>query len=46
MLQELGGSTIIGPILTGLEKPVQIVRMGVRDTDIVNMAVIAAHNAI
>jgi malate dehydrogenase (oxaloacetate-decarboxylating)(NADP+) len=46
MLQELGGSTIIGPILTGLEKPVQIVRMGVRDTDIVNMAVIAAYSAI
>jgi malate dehydrogenase (oxaloacetate-decarboxylating)(NADP+) len=45
MLQELGGSTIIGPILTGLSKPVQIVRMGVRDTDIVNMAAIAAFSA-
>jgi malate dehydrogenase (oxaloacetate-decarboxylating)(NADP+) len=46
MLQELGGATIIGPILTGLEKPVQIVRMGVRDTDIVNMAVLAAYKGI
>ena len=45
MLQELGGATIIGPILTGLSKPVQIVRMGVRDTDIVNMAAIAAFSA-
>ncbi len=45
MLQELGGSTIIGPILTGLAKPVQIVRMGVRDSDIVNMAAIAAFSA-
>ena len=46
MLQELGGSTIIGPILVGLEKPVQIVPLGARDSDIVNMAVIAAYNAI
>ena len=46
MLQELGGGTIIGPILVGLEKPVQIMRIGMRDSDIVNMALIAAHNAI
>lgn len=45
MLQELGGSTIIGPILVGLEKPVQIVPLGAKDSDIVNMAVIAAYNA-
>ncbi len=46
MLQELGGSTVIGPLLVGLDKPVQIVRMGAKDTDIVNMAAIAAYNAI
>jgi len=46
MLQELGGATIIGPILVGLEKPVQIVPLGARDSDMVNMAVIAAYNAI
>jgi malate dehydrogenase (oxaloacetate-decarboxylating)(NADP+) len=45
MLHELGGSTIIGPILVGLEKPAQIVPLGARDSDIVNMAVIAAFNA-
>ncbi|MFZ1815515.1 MAG: NADP-dependent malic enzyme [Rhizobiaceae bacterium] len=45
MLQELGGATIIGPILVGLEKPVQIVPIGARDSDIVNMAVIAAYSA-
>jgi malate dehydrogenase (oxaloacetate-decarboxylating)(NADP+) len=45
MLQELGGSTIIGPILVGFEKPVQIVPLGARDSDIVNMAAIAAYNA-
>ena len=45
MLQELGGSTVIGPILVGLEKSVQIVSIGAKDSDIVNMAAIAAYNA-
>ncbi|MHB0951099.1 MAG: NADP-dependent malic enzyme [Allorhizobium sp.] len=45
MLQELGGSTVIGPLLVGLEKSVQIAQIGAKDTDIVNMAVIAAYNA-
>ena len=42
MLQELGGSTVIGPLLTGLDKPVQILSINSKDTDIVNMAVLAA----
>ncbi len=45
MLQELGGSTVMGPILVGLGKSVQIASMGAKDTDIVNMAAIAAYNA-
>jgi malate dehydrogenase (oxaloacetate-decarboxylating)(NADP+) len=45
MLQELGGSTVIGPLLVGLDKPVQIASMGAKDSDIVNMAAIAAYNA-
>ncbi|MFZ1774424.1 MAG: NADP-dependent malic enzyme [Rhizobiaceae bacterium] len=45
MLQELGGSTVIGPLLVGLNKPVQIVALNARDSDIVNMAAIAAYNA-
>jgi malate dehydrogenase (oxaloacetate-decarboxylating)(NADP+) len=45
MLQELGGSTVIGPLLVGLEKSVQIAQIGAKDTDIVNMAAIAAYNA-
>jgi len=45
MLHELGGATIIGPILIGLEKSAQIVPLGARDSDIVNMAAIAAYNA-
>ncbi len=44
MLQELGGSTVIGPLIVGLDKPVQIVPLGATDTDIVNMAVLAAYN--
>jgi malate dehydrogenase (oxaloacetate-decarboxylating)(NADP+) len=42
MLQELGGATVIGPLVVGLEKSVQIVSLGSRDSDIVNMAAIAA----
>ncbi|NVP54794.1 NADP-dependent malic enzyme [Mycoplana rhizolycopersici] len=45
MLQELGGSTVIGPLLVGLDKSVQIVSMGAKDSDIVNMAALAAYNA-
>jgi malate dehydrogenase (oxaloacetate-decarboxylating)(NADP+) len=45
MLQELGGSTVIGPLLVGLNKPVQIVPLNAKDSDIVNMAAIAAFSA-
>ncbi|MEO4044058.1 NADP-dependent malic enzyme [Hoeflea sp. CAU 1731] len=44
MLQELGGSTVIGPLLVGLDKSVQIASMGARDSDLVNLAAIAAYN--
>jgi len=44
MLQELGGSTIIGPLLVGLDKPVQIVSLSATDADLVNMAAVAAYN--
>ena len=44
MLQVLGGSTVIGPLLVGLDKAVQIVPLGAKDTDIVNMAALAAFN--
>jgi malate dehydrogenase (oxaloacetate-decarboxylating)(NADP+) len=42
MLQELGGSTVIGPLLIGLDKPVQIVSVGAKDIDLLNMAALAA----
>ena len=44
MLQELGGSTVIGPLLVGFDKSIQIVPIGAKDSDIVNMAAIAAFN--
>ncbi|MFN3890801.1 MAG: NADP-dependent malic enzyme [Beijerinckiaceae bacterium] len=44
MLQELGGATVLGPLIVGLDKPVQIVPLGARDADIVNMAALAAFN--
>jgi malate dehydrogenase (oxaloacetate-decarboxylating)(NADP+) len=42
MLQELGGATVIGPLLVGFEKSIQIVPLGAKDTDILNGAAIAA----
>ena len=44
MVQELGGATVMGPLIVGLDKPVQIVQLGAKDTDIVNMAALAAFN--
>ena len=46
LLQELGGGTVIGPILVGLSKSVQIVSMGSTVTGLVNMAALAAHEAV
>jgi malate dehydrogenase (oxaloacetate-decarboxylating)(NADP+) len=45
LLQKLGGGTVIGPLLTGPSKPVQIVGMGATVSDLVNMAALAAHAA-
>ncbi len=44
MLQELGGAQVLGPLIVGLDKPVQIVPLGATDTDLVNMAALAAFN--
>ncbi len=45
LLQRLGGGTVIGPILHGLSKPVQILQMGANASDVVNLAALAAHDA-
>ena len=44
MLRELGGATIIGPMLVGLSKSIQICTFGTTDTDIVNLAALAAYD--
>jgi malate dehydrogenase (oxaloacetate-decarboxylating)(NADP+) len=44
LLQELGGATVIGPLLVGLDRPVQIVPLGAKDSLLVNMAALAAFN--
>jgi malate dehydrogenase (oxaloacetate-decarboxylating)(NADP+) len=44
LLQELGGATVIGPILVGLDRPVQIVQLSANDSQLVNMAALAAYN--
>ena len=44
LLQEIGGATVIGPLLVGLEKSVQICPIGAKMSDIVNMAAMAAYD--
>ena len=39
-----GGVTVVGPLLTGLDKPVQIASMSATASDMVNLAVIAAYD--
>jgi malate dehydrogenase (oxaloacetate-decarboxylating)(NADP+) len=46
LLQQLGGGTVIGPVLIGLAKPVQIVPMNATVSDLLNMAALAAYAAI
>ena len=42
LMQEMAGATVIGPILTGIKKPVQICSTNSTVNDILNMAVMAA----
>jgi len=46
LMQKLGGGTVIGPILVGLQKPIQITSMDATVNDMVNMAVLAAYDSI
>jgi malate dehydrogenase (oxaloacetate-decarboxylating)(NADP+) len=46
LLQAAGGGTIIGPMLIGLEKSVQIVPMNATVNDLVEAAAIAAYDAV
>ncbi|NEX48084.1 NADP-dependent malic enzyme [Pseudotabrizicola algicola] len=42
LMQEMAGATVIGPILTGVKKPIQICSTNSTVNDILNMAVMAA----
>jgi malate dehydrogenase (oxaloacetate-decarboxylating)(NADP+) len=44
MLKELGGATLIGPMLVGMTHSVQICPLGAKDSDILNMAALAAYD--
>jgi malate dehydrogenase (oxaloacetate-decarboxylating)(NADP+) len=45
MLMELGGANVIGPMLVGLDRSVQIAPLSANDAQLVNMAAMAAYNA-
>ncbi len=42
LLRELGGDSVIGPMLLGMEKPVQIATMSSNASELVTLAVLAA----
>ncbi|PIE10945.1 MAG: NADP-dependent malic enzyme [Rhodobacterales bacterium] len=42
LMQEMAGATVIGPILTGVDKPIQLCSTVSTASDILNMAAIAA----
>jgi malate dehydrogenase (oxaloacetate-decarboxylating)(NADP+) len=44
MLQELGGSKVVGPLIVGLNRPVQIAGLGATDNDLVNFAALAGYD--
>jgi len=45
LLQRLGGAELIGPLLTGLSKPVHVLQRGLEVNDIVHLAAIAVVDA-
>lgn len=44
LVSEIGGATVLGPLLIGLARPVQIAQIGARVGDIVTLAAMAAYN--
>jgi malate dehydrogenase (oxaloacetate-decarboxylating)(NADP+) len=46
LARHLGGGTTIGPLLIGMERPVQIVRMNASVSQIVDTACLAAYQAV
>ena len=46
LLKELGGNAVIGPMLVGMEKPVQIIPMTAIAPDVLTLAVLAASEVV
>ena len=46
LLEQLGGGVHVGPLIMGLSKPAQVLEMGSTVSDLVNLAALAAHEAI
>ncbi|MDX1782203.1 MAG: phosphate acyltransferase, partial [Thalassovita sp.] len=42
LMQEMAGATVVGPILSGVDEPIQICSTNSTANDILNMAVLAA----
>jgi len=46
LVASIGGSTVLGPLIKGLSKPVQVVPMGATAADMVTLAALTAHESI
>ena len=46
LLTELGGGIQIGPLLVGMDKPVQVVEMGATVSEILNLMALAAADPV
>jgi malate dehydrogenase (oxaloacetate-decarboxylating)(NADP+) len=46
LLKELGGDSVIGPMLVGMDKPVQVAPMTATASDLVTLAVLAAGDIV
>ncbi len=46
LLDAVGNATVLGPFLTGLEKPVQICRLGASASEVTRMAALAAYSTL
>ena len=44
LLQQMGAASVMGPMLVGLEKPVQIAPLGAKMSEIYNAALVAAYD--
>ncbi|AUN30232.1 NADP-dependent malic enzyme [Niveispirillum cyanobacteriorum] len=46
LLHKFGGGNLIGPLLIGMDKPVQVVQMGATVNELTTAAIMAAHDSL